>query len=53
MLCVTCDRCRLVWQEDREPAGEPIGPWAFQCPRCGSMGAADADVENLGEEVVF
>ena len=47
MLRVTCDRCRLVWHEEREPDGEPLGPWALQCPRCSHTGAADADVENV------
>lgn len=41
-----CDKCRLIWQEDRSKGDSPISPHAFACPRCGRVTAPKAEARK-------
>jgi hypothetical protein len=48
MIQLTCDECRLVWEEARGRADSPAHPLAFLCPRCGTV--AELPPLTFGEE---
>jgi hypothetical protein len=48
VIQLTCDECRLVWEEARGRADSSVHHLAFLCPRCGVC--AELPPLTFGEE---
>jgi predicted metal-binding protein len=43
---LTCQSCKLVWEEDRDASEEPMKDKAFVCPRCTTVASPDGSQES-------